>query len=76
MNEKELFEKGCFSPSWLDEEVETEQPISTVYTRHNKDMQTLLKELDQIKERIQEIQARQWHLAKLLHFHENELAKD
>lgn len=76
MNERELFEKGCFSPSWLDEDAEVEQPISTVYARHNKDMQTLLKELDQIKERIQEIQARQWHLARLLHFHENELAKE
>ena len=39
-------------------------------------MKTLLKELDDIKERIQEIQARQWHLAKLLHFHENEFAKE
>ncbi len=75
MNERELFEKGCFSPSWL-EDTEVEQPISAVYTRHNKDMKTLLKELDDIKERIQEIQARQWHLAKLLHFHENEFAKE
>lgn len=76
MNERELFEKGCFSPSWLDDSEAEQMHISTVYARHNKDMKTLLKELDQIKERIQEIQARQWHLAKLIHFHENELAKE
>lgn len=76
MNERELFEKGCFLPSWVEDTESEPLPISTVYTRHNKDMQTLLKELDDIKDRIQEIQARQWHLAKLLHFHENELAKE
>lgn len=76
MNERELFEKGCFLPSWTEDIDDEPMPISTVYTRHNKDMKTLLKELDAIKERIQEIQARQWHLARLLHFHENEFAKE
>ncbi|MDE6137965.1 MAG: hypothetical protein K2F57_00680 [Candidatus Gastranaerophilales bacterium] len=74
MNDKKLFESGCFSPAWA---TDTEQsPISTVYIRQNKDLQTLLKELDGIKDRIQEIQAKQWQLAKLIHFHENELIKE
>ncbi len=76
MNEREMFEKGCFLPEWASDTQEEIMPISGVYTRQNKDLQTLLKELDGIKDRIQEIQARQWHLARLIHFHENELAKD
>ena len=53
-----------------------QSPISTFYTRQNKDLQTLLNELDEIKDRIQEIQAKQWHLAKLINFHENELVRE
>lgn len=74
MNERELFEKGCFSPEWATD-IE-EQPISTAYSYQKKDLQTLLSELDSIKDRIQEIKARQWHLAKLVHLNENQLAKE
>ena len=74
MNDKKLFESGCFSPEWATD-MES-RPISTVYIRQNKDLQTLLKELDGIKDRIQEIQAKQWHLAKLIHFHQNELVRE
>ena len=74
MNEKELFEKGCFSPEWTTDADEI--PISVAYSYERKDLQTLLSELDNIKDRIQEIQARQWQLAKLIHFSENQLAKD
>ena len=58
MNEREMFEKGCFLPSWAEDMTEEQMPISTVYARHNKDLQTLLQELDDIKDRIQEIQAK------------------
>ncbi len=76
MNEKQLFEAGCFLPSWT-EDIDTEQmPISQVHVRRNKDLQTLLGELEEIKNHIQDVQARQWNLAKLLHFHENSFAKD
>ena len=76
MNEKEMFESGCFLPSWT-EDVDVEQTsIATVYAHKNKDLQTLLDELDGIKNRIQEIQAKQWHLARLIHFHENNLVKE
>lgn len=76
MDEKKLFESGCFLPSWT-EDVESEpMPISQVHVRRNKDLQTLLSELEQIKEHIQEVQAREWHLTRLLHFHENNFVQD
>lgn len=74
MNEKEMFEKGCFSPEWATDT--EERPISAAYSYQKKDLQTLLNELDEIKDRIQEIKARQWHLAKLAHLNENQLAKE
>ena len=74
MNEKELFENGCFLPEWATDA--DESPISVAYSYERKDLQTLLSELDNIKDRIQEIQAKQWHLAKLMHLNENQLAKD
>lgn len=76
MNEKNLFESGCFLPCWTEDIEQEQMPISQVYTRQNKDLQTLLKELDDIKNHIQEVQEKQWHLAKLIHFHENNFAKD
>lgn len=74
MNEKELFEKGCFLPEWATD-IE-EKPISVAHTHERKNLQTLLNELDEIKDRIQEIQSRQWNLAKLIHFNENQLARE
>lgn len=75
MNEKELFEQGCFLPSWT-EAIESKESISNAYAYRNKDVQTLQTELNEIKEYIQDIQERQWNLAKLLHFHENSFARD
>ena len=46
MNEKQIFESGCFLPSWAEDVTTEESPISVVYTRQNKDLPTLLKELD------------------------------
>lgn len=74
MDEKKMFESGCFLPCWAEDTEMAESTISMVYTRQNKDLGTLLQELDSIKERIQEIQAKQWHLAKLIHFHEHDFA--
>lgn len=77
MNEKELFDKGCFLPCWAEEDTRQDSlQVSEAYTRQNKDLQTLLDELAEIKDRIQDIQARQWNLAKLIHFHENNFAND
>jgi len=75
MDEKKLFESGCFLPCWA-EDVEPEPQISPAYTRQNKDLQTLLKELEEIKNHIQDVQERQWNLAKLLLYNENNFAKE
>ncbi len=76
MNEKQLFEAGCFLPSWAEDVEQVEMPISQAYTRRNKDLQTLMAELEEIKEHIQDVQDRQWNLARMLHFHENNFAKE
>lgn len=75
-NEKKLFEAGCFLPSWAEDVEEEQMPISQVHITRNKDLKTLLSELSDIENHIEEVQARQWHLARLLHFHENNFAQD
>lgn len=70
MDMKEIFENGCFSPNWL--EVEEKE----IYVPEKKDLSLLLAELEEIKNTIDDIKARQWHLAKLMRFHQEGLAKD
>lgn len=64
MNDKELFENLCFSPAWQD--TEAVHPA----VRHSKDMATLLSELEEIKDNLQEIEEHKWHLANLMRFHQ------
>jgi hypothetical protein len=76
MNEKKLFENGCFLPDWTSEDtVEEPTPIQVAYSPQSKDLQTLLKEMDDIKSRLQEIKARRWALEKMNYFYQNGLAK-
>lgn len=64
MNSKELFENNCLPLFWLEDEEEFEAPVQ------KKDLTTLLAELEDIKNRINEISAKEWHLAKLMKFHQ------
>ncbi len=66
MNEKELFENLCFSPAWsgLDE-------VRPKFVHEHKELATLLAELEGIKNSIEDIKAREWHLAKLMKLHSN-----
>ena len=75
-SERMLFEKGCFLPNWLDDETQEEMPISQIHITRNKDLNTLLEELEGIKQHIQDVKEREWQLAKLLHFHNHGLAKE
>lgn len=63
---KELFENNCFPMSWSSEteEMEEQKPLP-----QRKDLTTLLAELEDIKNNIEEVKAKQWHLAKLMKFH-------
>lgn len=64
MNEKDLFENNCFLPCWTEEaEYEKDEPV-----RQKKDLTTLLAELEEIKNHIENIKAKQWHLAKLVKY--------
>ena len=74
MDDNELFEQGCFLPEWVSDTT-AEPPVQQVYTRQHKDLPTLLNELDEIKEKIQEIQARQWNLARKIYFHDHDFAE-
>lgn len=62
MKDKDLFENNCFPISWCEDEPK-------IYERQNKNLTTLLAELEDIKNRIDDINAREWHLAKLMKFH-------
>ena len=64
MNDKELFENNCLPLFWLEDEERFEKPAV-----QRKDLNTLLSELGEIKNRIDDISAREWHLAKLLNLH-------
>lgn len=73
IEDKEFFENGGFSPEWATDAQPVEPPQTKVQF---KDEETLLKELHEIKERIHEIRAREWQLAKLLEFHNHKLATE
>ncbi len=68
MDMKEIFENGCFSPGW------TEVEEKEIYVPQRKDLATLLAELEEIKNSLDDIKAKQWHLAKLMKFHNEGLA--
>lgn len=67
-NLDKLFEENCFLPC-IGETAEKQ-----VMVRQNKDLETLLAELEVIKNNIEEIKAKEWHLAKLMKFHKTGLA--
>lgn len=69
MDSKELFENNCFPISWLEDEDEFEAPTLAPAPAERKDLTTLLAELEDIKNRIDDISAKEWHLAKLMKFY-------
>ena len=68
MNDKELFENNCLPLFWLEDEEVVQQP------QPRKDLQTLLAELEDIQNRIEDLSAKEWHLAKLMKFHKEGLS--
>ena len=78
MNEERwLFEKGCFLGGWNDDiSVEKETPIESVSKLQDKDLNTLLAELEDIKHHIEDVKQRQWHLAKLIEYHNHGFVAD
>ncbi len=77
-NEKKLFENGCFLPNWQEDiqPQKEEMPISQAYSARNKDLATLINELSEIKQHIEDVREREWQLAKMLNFHNNNFVKE
>lgn len=75
MKDKDLFENGSFSPEWVSDipmEAQEQPAVSPQF----KDKETLLQELSEIKQRMQDIRAKEWQLAKMIEFNFNKLARE
>ncbi len=70
----EIFENNCFSMGWT-EAGEPHAQQQQAYVSQRKDLQTLLAELEDIKNTIEEAEAREWHLARLLKYHNEGFAR-
>jgi len=97
-NKKDYFNK-CFSPNWLEvdlERVQTEQTAKEVTqsssvdcesdylatkkevrleSKRRKDLDTLLKELEEIKENIEKVAEKQHRLTNLMSFYTGEFVQ-
>ena len=94
-NKKEYFNK-CFSPNWIEidletvsrqqkevievsesdyELVRTQKRKDNLETRRRKDLNTLLRELDEIKQNIEKVAEKQHRLANLMSFYSGEFAQ-
>lgn len=76
MNRKEYNNK-CFSPNWIEidlDEVESHTvKEERLESKRRKDLNTLLKELDEIKQGIERAAEKQHRLANLMRFYTGEL---
>ena len=80
MSTKEDFMNKCFSPNWLEVDLrETEQRQAErevhLETRRRKDLNTLLKELEEIRQNIEKVAEKQHRLANLMGFYSGEFAQ-
>ena len=76
MNKKD-YENKCFSPNWLEVDLsEAENPVKKeerLESKRRKDLNTLLKELDEIKQSIEKAAEKQHRLTNLMSFYTGEL---
>lgn len=77
---KKDFNNKCFSPNWLEIDLEqAERPQlkreERLESKRRKDLQTLLKELDEIKQNIEKVAEKQQRLANLMGFYSGEFAQ-
>ena len=68
MDMKELFENGCFTPEWTEQEAvyKEDAPIP-----QHKDLDTLFDELAEIKANIEDLQEKKWYLARKMEYFKN-----
>ena len=76
MSRKE-YENKCFSPNWIEIDLsEVEDAVKKeerLESKRRKDLNTLLKELDEIKQSIERAGEKQHRLANLMSFYTGEL---
>ena len=77
---KKDYNNNCFSPNWL--EIDISESKSTEVNKEvrlessqRKDLKTLLKELDEIKQNIEKAVEKQHRLANLMGFYTGEFAQ-
>lgn len=79
MSTKKDYENKCFSPNWLEidlEEVARQQKREDrLESKRRKDLTTLLKELDEIKQNIERVAEKQHRLANLMGFYSGDFAQ-
>ena len=77
---KKDFQNKCFSPNWLEvdlEDVQRRQIVKEERLESNrrKNLNTLLKELEEIKQGIERAAEKQHRLANLMSFYTGEFVK-
>ena len=80
MSVKKDFENKCFSPNWLEvdlEEVARQQVKreDRLESKRRKDLNTLLKELDEIRQNIERVAEKQHRLTNLMGFYSGDFAQ-
>ena len=77
---KRDFKNNCFSPNWIEvdlRDVKEQQSAreERLESKRRKDLNTLLKELDEIKQNIERVAEKQHRLANLMGFYSGEFAQ-
>ncbi len=80
MSNKKDFSNNCFSPNWIEVNLEdcSAAPVTKedrLESKRRKDLNTLLRELDEIKQNIEMVAEKQRRLANLSGFYSQEFAQ-
>ena len=79
MSDKKYFKEKCFVPNWLEVDLNETQAHTVkeerLESKRRKDLNTLLKELDEIKQNIEKAAEKQHRLANLMSFYTGEFAQ-
>lgn len=79
MSNKEDFKNNCFSPNWIEVDLDEckKQQVTKeerLESKRRKDLNTLLKELDEIRQNIERVAEKQHRLANLSALYSGEFA--
>lgn len=80
MSNKKDFKNNCFSPNWIEVDLEDCKKEAVIKeerleSKRRKDLNTLLRELEEIKQNIERVAEKQHRLASLSAFYSGEFAR-